>query len=148
MPCSGPQPFDLKVYDNYQTNDPSAPLSGVDVAATTTVTVNWNAAGTDLTNKGVQFADPQWDAPGCGPLSVYADVIGGGMQKTGTVAWSVVTHVLQRMEVDTPGNRQRLAVTPVIQLLRTFTAIEGNSPEELVAFTASETVRGNWMPRS
>jgi hypothetical protein len=146
MSSTGPQEFDLEVFDTFQTNDPAAPITGTDIAGTVGVTINWNLKGTELTAKGVEFADALWQSPGHGPLTVYDNALGGGLKPVGTVAWSVVTHALKKIEPDTPNQRQRWAITPVIQLIRNFVPNDGRPPDAEVAFTASETVRGNWMP--
>lgn len=146
MSSTGPQEFDLEVFDTFQTNDPAAPIIGTDIAGTVGVTINWNLKGTELTAKGVEFADALWQSPGDGPLTVYDNALGGGLKPVGTVAWSVVTHALKKIEPDTPNQRQRWAITPVIQLIRNFVPNDGSPPDAEVAFTASETVRGNWMP--
>jgi hypothetical protein len=146
MPPPGPQQFDLEVFDTFQTNDPAAPIAGTDIVGTVGVTINWNPQGTDLTAKGVDFAPALWQSPGCGPLTVYDNALGGGLQPVGTVTWSIITHVLKKIESDTPNQRQRWAITPVIQLMRSFVPKDGSPPDAEVAFTASETVRGNWMP--
>jgi hypothetical protein len=146
MPPIPFQQFDLEVFDTFQTNDPAAPIAGTDIVAAVEVTINWNSPGTALTAKGVEFADAAWQSPGHGPLTVYDNVMGGGLQTVGTVAWSVVTHTLKRIEPDAPNRRQRWAITPVIQLIRSFVPHSGSPPNTEVAYTASETVRGNWMP--
>lgn len=146
MPLTGPQQFDLQVFDTFQTNDPAAPLAGTDIVGTVGVTLNWNPQGTDLTARGVEFAPAAWQSPGRGPLTVYDNVVGGGLQPVGTVAWAVATHTLKTIQTDTPNRRQRWAITPVIQLIRTFVPKDCSPPDPEVAYTASDTVRGNWMP--
>jgi hypothetical protein len=146
MPPTPAQQFDLEVFDTFQTNDPAAPIAGTDIVGAVGVTINWNPPGTALTAKGVEFADALWQSPGPGPLTVYDNAMGGGLQPVGTVAWSVVPHTLKRIESDTPNRRQRWAITPVIQLIRRFVPNAGSPPEAEVAYTASDTVRGNWMP--
>jgi hypothetical protein len=146
MPLTGPQQFDLQVFDTFQTNDPAAPIVGTDIVGTVGVTINWNPQGTDLTAKGVEFDDALWQSPGHGPLTVYDNALGGGLQEVGAVAWCVVTHTLKKIEPDTPNHRQRWAITPLVQLTRNFVPKDGSPPTATVAFTASDTVRGNWMP--
>lgn len=147
MPPFGPQQFDLSVFETYQTKDPAAPIVGTDIEGTVGVTINWNLNRTELTKQGVVFSAPLWLGPGNGPLSVYGDVLGGGLCPTGTVAWSVMTHTLKVVELDTPNKQFRWAITPVIQLIRTFTSKTGGPPDTEVADTASDTVRGGWMPQ-
>jgi hypothetical protein len=143
----GPQQFDLPVYETYNTKDPAAPITGIEIVGNVTVTINWNLAGTDLTDKDVVFSDPVWTAPGNGPLNVYDEAVGGGLKPIGTVAWSAQTHALKNVETDTPNKKVRWAVTPVVQLIRTVKSSTGDPDDIQVVYTASDTVRGAWMPQ-
>ena len=78
--------------------------------------------------------------------SLSGALANGGLKPVGTVAWSVVTHVAKKVETDTPNQRQRWAVTPIVQLMRLFVSKDGSPPDDEVVYTASDTVRGNWMP--
>jgi hypothetical protein len=148
MPPLVPQQFDMEVYDSYQTHDPAAPIVGTDIQGTVSVTINWNANRTDLTDQGVQFSDVAWSASGNGPLTVYSDAIGGGLQPIGTVAWKVATSTLKSLETDTPNKQVRLTITPQVQLVRTLTSQIGDPPDTEVVNTATETAKGNWTPQS
>ena len=146
---SGTQQFDLEVFDNnYATDDPGAPLVGTNVHGTVTVTINWNSAGTDLTDKAVEFSEVHWDDPGSGPLTVYSDAMGGGVQPVGAVAWTVKTSFQKTMEKDTPNKRFRWTITPQVDLIRTFTSKIGNPNETGVIFTATDNAKGGWLPLS
>jgi hypothetical protein len=141
----GPQEFDLQLFETYQTKDPAAPITGTEIEGTVTVTVNWNLAGTELTDKGVEFSDPVWSSAGKGPFTVYDDVFGGGMKPIGTVEWKAATHAIKNVEADAPNKQVRWAITPVVQLIRTFKSSTGDPDDTEVTNTASDTVRGAWM---
>jgi hypothetical protein len=143
----GPQQFDLTVYETYQTKDPAAPLTGTQIQGTITVTVNWNLAGTQLTDQGVTYSDTLWTGPGCGPFNVYDEALGGGLQVIGTVAWKTQTNTIKTVESDPTGNQVRWSVTPVITLVRTFKSSTGDPDDTEVTYTASDTVKGAWMPK-
>ena len=145
MPQLGPQQFDMTVYETYQTKDPAAPITGTEIQGTVSVTINWNLNRTELTDQGIVFSDPVWLGAGNGPLAVYDDAIGGGLQQVGTVAWTVKTQAFKVVETDTPNNKYRWAITPEVQLVRTFTSKIGDPPDTQVTYTASDTVRGGWM---
>ncbi|HXQ82423.1 MAG TPA: hypothetical protein VN775_13980 [Opitutaceae bacterium] len=147
MPPLGPQQFDLSVSETYQTKDPAAPIVGTDIQGTVSATVNWNLNRTELTDQGVVFSDPSWLGPGCGPLTVYDDGIGGGLQPVGAVAWSLKTQVLRVVEADTPNKQYRWAITPVVQLIRTITSTIGKLPDTQVTGQDSQTVKGGWLPQ-
>ena len=138
-----PQPFDLWIGETFQTHDPATPIVGLDIAATVPVTVNWNAAGTGLTDDGVTFGTAQWQV-GPGPFTIY-NAIGFALPPIGRVVWTVETHVLTKTEKDTPGNRTRLAVTPLVQLVRVITMTDGTPSSHGVVYSASTTVRGAWI---
>ncbi len=143
----GPQQFDLLVFETYQTKDPAAPLVGTHIECTVGVTIDWNLNRTELTGKGVEFLDPFWSGPGNGPMTVYDEAIGGGTQPVGTVSWSVATQVLKSVEEDAPNRRYRWAVTPELQLIRKFVSKLGEPPDTEITYTASDTVRGGWIPK-
>jgi hypothetical protein len=147
MPPLGPQQFDLSVFETYQTKDPAAPLAGTDIQGTVGVTINWNLNRTELTAQGVEFSAPLWLGPGNGPLTVFDDALGGGLRPIGTVAWSVVTHALKVVDPDPSNKQYRWAITPVIQLIRKFTSSTGGLPDTRITYTASDTVRGGWIPQ-
>jgi hypothetical protein len=147
MPQLGPQQFDMTVYETYQTKDPAAPITGTEIQGTVSVTINWNLNRTELTDQGVVFSDPVWLGQGNGPLAVYDDAIGGGLQQVGTVAWTIKTQALKVVETDTPNKLYRWAITPEAQLIRTFTSKIGDPSDTQVTYTASDTVRGGWMPQ-
>jgi hypothetical protein len=141
----GPQEFDLQLFETYQTKDPSAPITGTEIEGTVTVTVNWNLTGTELADKGVEFADAVWSAAGKGPFTVYDDVLGGGMKPIGTVEWKAATHAIKNVEADPSSKQVRWAITPVVQLIRTYKSSTGDPDDTEVTYTASDTVRGGWM---
>jgi hypothetical protein len=143
----GPQQFDLSVYETYQTKDPAAPITGTEIEGTVTVTINWNLAGTELTDKDVQYSDILWTGAGNGPLTVYDDALGGGMKAIGTVEWHAKTHTIKVVETETPNKQVRWAITPVVELVRTFKSTVGDPDDTGVTYTASDTVRGAWMPQ-
>ncbi len=144
---SGTQQFDLEVYDNnYRTGDPASPLIGINIQGTVTVTIHWNAAGSDLADGSVAFAEVHWDEPGCGPLTVYSDAMGGGMQPVGAVAWTIKTSFQKTMERDTPNNRFRWTITPRVDLIKTFTSTIGAPDETGVVFTVTDNAKGGWLP--
>jgi hypothetical protein len=143
----GPQQFDLSVFETYQTKDPAAPITGTEIEGTVSVTINWNLAGTELTDKDVQYSDASWSGAGNGPLTVYDDAMGGALVAIGTVAWTAQTHTLKKVETDTPNKQMRWAVTPVVQLIRNFKSKVGDPDDTEVTYTASDTVRGGWMPQ-
>jgi hypothetical protein len=143
----GPQQFDLSVFETYQTKDPAAPITGTEIEGTASVTINWNMAGTELTDKDVEYSDVLWTGPGNGPLTVYDAAIGGGMKAIGTVEWNAKTHTIKVVEADTPNRQIRWAITPVVQLIRTFKSATGDPDDTEVTYTASDTVRGGWMPQ-
>jgi hypothetical protein len=140
----GPQQFDLWVGETFQTNDPASPVTGIDISATVGVTIDWNLGGSELTNKGVEFSAPQWAGPGNGPFTIY-NPVSSIPPPIGRVSWSIETHVLKKMETDTPQNRYRWAVTPVVQLIRQVTMTDGSPSTTGVINTASNTVRGGWI---
>jgi hypothetical protein len=145
---SGTQQFDLDVYDNnYPTGDPAAPLVGTNIHGTVTVTINWNPAGTDLADGAVSFSPAQWDVPGCGPLTVYSDAMGGGVQPVGAVAWTIKTSFQKTAEQDTPNKRFRWIITPQVELVRTFTSTIGDPNETGAVFTATDNAKGGWLPQ-
>jgi hypothetical protein len=143
---TGPLQFDMQVFDTYQTNDPAAPIDGAHIVATISITINWNVAGTELTNAGVVFSAPVWIGPGGGPLNVYDNTMGGGLKLIGTVTWSVNADTLKRIDTDTANQRLRWMITPVLQLIRTFKPNDGSPPDIEVAYTNSDTSYGNWTP--
>ena len=143
---SGPQTFDLQLYEVYHTGDPAAPLDGTNITGIITVTINWNAGGTDVLEKAVVFSDGDWGDAGKGPLTLYDEAMGGGTKPVGTVAWTAKPTFTKTKETDTPNNRYRWMITPVIDLVRTVTSTEGNPPEILVTYTASDNVPGGWIP--
>jgi hypothetical protein len=143
----GPQQFDLSVFETYQTKDPAAPITGTEIEGAISVTINWNMNGTELTDKDVEYSDSLWIGAGNGPLTVYDEAIGGGLKPIGTVEWKTDTHTLKKVETDTPNKQVRWAITPVIQLIRTFKSTIGDPDDTEVAYTASDTVRGGWMPQ-
>ncbi len=147
MPTFGPQQFDLVVYDTYKTGDPAAPIDGIDIEGTVGVTVNWNSTGTDLTPQGVQFADASWGVAGNGPITLYDEALGGGVQPVGTVAWTVKTRFSKTMEPDTPNNRYRWTITPMVDLVRTVTSTIGNPKDIQVTGNASSNAKGAWIPQ-
>ena len=140
----GPQQFNLPVGETFQTRDPAAPGTGVIISATVGITINWNNAHTELTDKGVEFDPPQWAETGCGPLTVYSSW-GDLPPPIGRVSWSIDTHLLTKTETDTPNKRYRWAITPVVQLHRQVTMTDGTPSSSVVAYTASDTVRGDWI---
>jgi hypothetical protein len=144
---TGSQQFDLPVYDSFQTKDPAAALVGTDIEGTVTVTINWNAAGTDLAPSGVVFSEAVWNAAGNGPLTVYDEAMGGGLQAIGTAAWSVSTSFSKTMKTDTPNKRYLWTVTPVVILTRKVTSTIGNPTVTEVAYTATDNVDGGWIPQ-
>jgi hypothetical protein len=146
MPPLGPQQFNLQVFDTYRTGSPDEPVDGTHIVGVVQVTINWVLNQTALTAKGVEFGPPFWQGPGHGPLVVFSEEIGGISQPVGKVAWSMVTNALTVTEQDTASNRYRWAVTPVVQLIRTYTPDDGSPSDTEVAYTASETVRGAWQP--
>jgi hypothetical protein len=146
MPSQVPKQFDLVVYDNFATKDQNAPLTGVSVQGSVTVTISWNAASTDVVDKEVAFSDPVWVDPGCGPLTIYDEAIGGGVQPVGAVAWKVNTSFQKTLETDTPNNRCRWTITPVIDLVRTVTSTVGNPTETDIPYTATANAKGGWIP--
>lgn len=147
MPPTGPQQFDLMLYENYLTRDPAEPLVGSDIGGAVTVTINWNPGGTDLMDKGVEFSSTLWSGAGNGPLTVYDDAMGGVLQPVGTVAWAARTRFSKGMEPDTPNNRYRWTITLIAELVRTVTSKTGNQPETEVTYTASDTAKGGWIPQ-
>ena len=144
---TGPQQFDLPVYETYLTRDPAEPLVGTDIEGTITVTINWNPAGTDLAEQGVAFSSPVWSGAVNGPLTVYDEAMGGGLQPVGTVSWSVRTQFSKAVEPDTPNKRFRWSVTPIIELVRTLKPTDGNQPDIEVTYTASDNAKGEWIPQ-
>jgi hypothetical protein len=146
MPPFGPQQFNLQVFDTYNTGSPSEPLGGTQIVGDIQVTINWVLDQTDLTAKGVEFAAPFWQGSGHGPLVVYSEEIGGNSQPVAKVAWSVTTNALKETEEDTPNKRFRWVITPVVQLVRTYTPDDGSPPDIEIVNTASDTERGAWKP--
>jgi hypothetical protein len=138
--------FDLVVYDHYQTYDPQAPIEGVSIQGTVTVTLSWNAAGTDLADPGVAFSDPVWNDPGAGPINLFDEVIGGGIMPLGVAIWSVQTSFQQTLEKDTPNNRCRWVITPAVDLIRTIISTIGKPTRAETIYTASDPVKGDWLP--
>lgn len=145
---SGPQQFDLVVYDTYKTGDPAAPIDGVNIQGTVTVTINWNPGGTDLTAEGVVFSGAVWGDAGSGPLTVYDEALGGGIQPVGTATWSVRTQSKKTMVPDTPNKRYRWTITPIVELVRTVTSTVGNPTDAEVVGNASDNAQGGWMAQS
>jgi len=147
MPA-GPQQFDLQVYDSYQTRDPAASLEGTDIRGSVTVTINWNAGGTDVTEPAVAFSAAQWSEAGSGPLAIFDEAVGGDLQPIGMVSWKVSTQFVKTMEPDTPNKRYRWTITPMVELIRTVLSTVGNPPDAEVAYTASDTAQGGWIPQA
>jgi hypothetical protein len=146
MPPLGPQQFNLQVFDTYNTGSPNEPVDGTHIVGIVQVTIDWNLDRTDLTGKGVEFGDPFWQGPGNGPMIVYSEEIGSGPQPVGKVAWSLTTNALKDTDQDTPNKRFRWSITPVVQLVRTYTPNDGSPPDTEVVYTASDTVKGTWRP--
>jgi|SRR5664279_1684976 hypothetical protein len=144
MPTLGPQQFNLQVFDTYNTGSPTEPLGGTHIVGIIQVTINWVLDQTDLTDKGVEYGAPFWQGPGNGPLVVYSEEIGGISQPVAKVAWSMVTNTLKEIEQDTPNHRCRWSITPVVQLVRTYTPDDGSPPDIEVVYTASDTEKGAW----
>ena len=138
--------FDLVVYDHYLTNDPQTSLDGVSIQGTVTVTLNWNATGSDLVDPGVAFSDPVWDDPGAGPINLFDQVIGGGIMPLGVATWSVSSSFQKTLEKDTPNGRCRWSITPVVALVRTVTSTIGKPNRIDTVYTASGVVKGAWGP--
>ena len=93
------------------------------------------------------FSAPLWLGPGNGPLTVYDDALGGGPTPIGKVTWSILTHTLKVAELDKSNKQFRWAITPVVQLIRTFTSMTGGPANTQVVYTASDTAKGGWMPQ-
>ncbi|HEY1763757.1 MAG TPA: hypothetical protein VGF85_02460 [Opitutaceae bacterium] len=142
----GPKTFDLVVYDHYLTYDPQAPMDGVNVQGTVTVTIGWNPAGTDVVDAGVGFSDPAWTDTGAGPINLFDEVIGGGIMPLGVATWSVNTSFQRTLEKDTPNNRCRWVITPAVDLIRTITSTIGKPTRVVTAYTATDIVKGGWTP--
>jgi hypothetical protein len=140
-PFMEPQQFELAVYETYQTKDPAAPLTGSEIQGSVAITVTWGAGPAP---PAVSFEAPAWTTVGAGPLQVFDEEIGGA-KPIGTVSWSVVTHSIVKVEPDTPAKQSRWAITPVVQLVRTFAASDGSLPVTEVTYTASDTVKGDWF---
>jgi hypothetical protein len=143
----GPIEFDLQVFETYQTRDPAAPITGTEIQGTVTVTINWNPKGTELTDKDVVFSDAVWTGAGSGPLTVYDEALGGGLQPIGKVQWKALPRTLKVVETDTPNKQIRWAVTPLVDLVRTFKSSTGDPDDTQTTYTASDTVHGGWMPQ-
>lgn len=142
-PSPMPQTFELWIGETFQTHDNGAPVAGVDVAATVLVTIHWDAVIAALLAQDVTFEAPRWQG-GPGPLTNY-NPIGFALPPVGRVKWGVETHVLKKTERNTPGTQTRLAVTPVVQLIRSITMTDGTPSSSGVVYTASTTVRGSWV---
>lgn len=138
-----PQQFSLSVYETYSTKDPNGPLTGAEIEGSIDVTVQWAAAA--ASQPTLAFAAPSWIGCGAGPLAVYDDEI-GGLKPIGTVKWAVETHSIFKTEPNTPEKKARWTVTPVVQLVRTFTPSDGSPPDTQVTYTASDTAKGDWFP--
>ena len=82
-----------------------------------------------------------------GPLTIY-DPASSVLPPIGRVTWSIETHVLKKVETDTPNKRYRWAVTPMVQLIRQAKMTDGSPSTTGVVYTASDTVRGAWAPAS
>jgi hypothetical protein len=141
---SGPLQFDKQVFDAFNTQAPDAPVGGTYIVGTTSITLNWNPAGTELTDQAVVFGNVRWDKSGCGPLPVYDDAMGGGMKCSGTVAWATDTDVMKKLITDAATQRVRWAITPVIRLTRTVTPIDNGPPTSDQVYEATNTVWGEW----
>lgn len=140
--------FDLVVYDHYLTHDPQTALDGVDIQGTVTVSLGWNAAGTDLADPGVTFSDPVWTDPGAGPINLFDQVVGGGIMPLGVATWSVNTSFQKILERDTPNSRCRWSITPIVDLVRTVTSTIGKPTRSETIYTASGVVKAAWAPLS
>lgn len=143
MPPNAPQEFELQVFDKFNTHDANAPIVGTDIVGTLPITLHWNAGRTDLTKKGVEFGDATWQSPGCGPLQVYEETIGGN-QLVGDVSWSLKTRVLKKKEMDSAPRRYRWLITPVVELWRKQVRPGAKSGTTQLVYTASNSVLSAW----
>jgi hypothetical protein len=147
MPPSGPQQFDLNLFETFDTKDPAAPQGGLNIQGQVGVTVNWNIAGTELTDKGVEYDAPLWLGPGCGPFTIFEEVLNQQPRPVGSVVWSVVTRTYKSVKQDPPNKRYRWSVTPVATLIRTVTSTQGKPPEITQVMSAKpDPIDGNWLP--
>jgi hypothetical protein len=138
------QQFDLQVFDHLQTDNPADPLVGLDIQGTISVTINWTDDGTALTDKGVEFAAPQWSGPGIGPFTVYRNLGGGMLKPIETVSWMTATSTMKHRETDAAAKKFRWVITPIVKLMRQRTPKGGGAPVIEFAYTAANPVKGAW----
>jgi hypothetical protein len=138
-----PQQFELTVYETYTTKDPKAPITGTEIQGNVGVTIDWGSGG--ASPPALTFDPASWLGAGAGPLTVYGDAL-GDPKPVGTVSWDVATHSIAKTETNTPEKKSRWTITPIVQLVRTFTPCEGPQPDAEVTYTASDTAKGAWYP--
>jgi hypothetical protein len=138
-----PQQFELTVYETYQTKDPQAPITGTEIQATVGISIDWGTGGG--AQPAMTFDSPSWVGAGKGPMPVFGDAL-GEPKPIGTIGWDVATHSVVKTETNTPEKKSRWTITPIVQLVRTFTPCEGTQPETEVTYTASDTAKGDWYP--
>ena len=148
----GPNRFNVDLFDTFATNHPNDDDGQQRVHAIVGVTVNWDFNRTQVVTSqnnpaGITFAKTQWLEAGQGPLAVYEDKIGAGSTLVGQVKWDLFFDSYPVVENDAPQNRHRNIYVIVLQLLRTFTPVNG-SPQTVLAVDNSQRDVGIWIPNA
>lgn len=143
----GIQQFELQISDSFPTHNPGNPSPEITVDVRVPVTLYWDLDRTTLdSKKDVDFGAARWLGAGRGQHPVWEGQLGGKNAKVGAVSWELVTEVMRKTETKADGSAYRVLITPFARLLRTFTPVNGGSPETEESRSSSSTVTGNWIP--